>query len=155
MNHTLDQFSDNPIIDTLVSWPPRSQAVTTIRASAPFFRDPFIEVTLDDGEVITRSFGKGGFGEYWAEAIIILEAITPIRLISDLRSVPALGDPEGFVKEILSEREESIQEASYMFESGMYKQYLWQFGEDYKDLPEQVMQNIATARARSQGDNTI
>jgi hypothetical protein len=33
----------------------------------------------------------------------------------------------------------------------MYQQYLWQFGSDYKGLPDQVMQNIAVAKAQIKG----
>jgi len=145
MNHTLDQFSDNPIIDELVSWPPRSEAVSSLRASNPLFRKPFVEITIGD-ETITRTFSKDGFDEYWAEAKLILETLTRIELISDL-NVSALEDSAALLKEILSEKDESVAEAGMMFDNGMYQQYLWQFGMDYKDLPDQVMQNIATARA--------
>ena len=151
MNHTLDQFADNPIIDELVSWPPRSQAISSVRASCPLFRQPFLEITLDNGETLTRRYSKDGFPGYWAEAMVILQTLTSIELISDVK-VAELSETNEFIKQILAEQEASIAEASMMFENGMYKQYLWQFGKDYKGLPPQVEQNIAVAQSRLAGE---
>ena len=151
MNHTLDQFTDNPIIDELVSWPPRSQSICSVRASTPMFRQPFVEITLDDDETITRSFAKGGFTEYWTEAKVILEALTPIKLISDVKVAESI-DIDALLTRIHEERDESITEAGFMFDNEMYQQYLWQFGSDYKGLPDQVMQNIAVAQAQIKGE---
>ena len=151
MNHTLDQFTDNPIIDELVCWPPRSQSVSSVRASSSLFRQPFVEITMDDDETITRSFAKGGFTEYWTEAKVILETLTPIKLISDVKVAESI-DIDALVARIREERDESITEAGFMFDNGMYQQYLWQFGRDYKGLPDQVVQNIAVAQARIKGE---
>lgn len=151
MNHTLDQFTDNPIIDELVSWPPRSQSISSVRASSPLFRQPFVEITLDDDKTITKSFAKGGFTEYWTEAKVILETLTPIKLISDVKVAESI-DIDALVARIHEERDESITEAGFMFDNGMYQQYLWQFGRDYKGLPDQVMQNIAAAKAQIKGE---
>ena len=151
MNHTLDQFTDNPIIDKLVSWPPRSQSISSLRASTPIFRQPFIEITLDNNETITRSFSNGGFTEYWTEAKIILETLTPIDLISDVKVSETI-DADELIAWVLKEREDSVIEAGFMFDNGVYQQYLWQFGSDYKGLPEQVMKNIAVAKAHIKGE---
>lgn len=151
MNHTLDQFTDNPIIDELVSWPPRSQSISSLRASTPIFRQPFIEITLDNNETITRSFSNGGFTEYWTEAKIILETLTPIDLISDVKVSETI-DADELIAWVLKEREDSVIEAGFMFDNGVYQQYLWQFGSDYKGLPEQVMKNIAVAKAHIKGE---
>ena len=147
MNHTLDQFSDNPIIDELVRWPPRAQSISSVRASSPMFRQPFVEITLDNDETITRTFAKDGFTEYWTEAKVILDTLTSIKLISDVKVSETI-DIDELTARIHEEREESVADAELMFENGMYKQYLWQFGRDYKGLPEQVVKNIAVAQAR-------
>lgn len=151
MNHTLDQFTDNPIIDELVSWPPRSQSISSVRASSPLFRKPFVEITLDDDETITRSFVKDGFTEYWTEAKIILETLTPIDLVSDVKVSESI-DIDELIARIFEERNESMAEAGLMFDNGMYQQFLWQFGSDYKGLPDQILQNIATAQAHIKGE---
>ena len=151
MNHTLDQFSDNPIIYELVSWPPRSQSVSSLRASSPLFRKPFVEITLDDNEMITRTYSKEGFTEYWTEAKIILETLTSIELISDVK-VSEVMDIDELIARILEEKQESIADAGMMFDNGMYQQFLWQFGSDYKGLPDQVMKNIAVAQAQIKGE---
>ena len=147
MNHTLDQFTDNPIIDELVCWPPRAQAISSIRASAPMFRKPFIEVTLDDGETFSVSFVRENFAHYWAEAKIILETLTAIELISEFRAAEYRGREE-LVAEILEEKADSMVGAELMFNSGMYQQYLWQFGNDYKGLPDEVVGKLAAAQAK-------
>jgi len=151
MNHTLDQFTDNPIIDELVSWPPRAQPVSSVRASSPLFRKPFVEITLQEGETITRTFAKDGFTEYWTEAKIILGILTSIELISDVKVSEAM-DVDGLIVRIHEERDESIIAAGLMFDNGMYQQFLWQFGSDYKGLPDQVIQNIAVAKGHVKGD---
>ena len=58
MNLALDEFADNPIIDELMRWPPRDQAMRSIRACNVLFRKPFIEVQLADGDVFQRHFSR-------------------------------------------------------------------------------------------------
>ena len=147
MNHTLDQFTDNPIIDELVCWPPRVQAISSIRASAPMFRKPFIEVTLEDGEVFSVSFIRENFAHYWAEAKVILETLTAIELVSEFRVTNYPGS-DALVAEILEEKADSLAGAELMFNNGMYQQYLWQFGNDYKALPGEVVGKLAVARSK-------
>jgi len=115
------------------------------------FRQPFVEITLDDDETITRSFGKGGFTEYWTEAKVILEALTPIKIISDVKVAESI-DIGALQARIREERDESITEAGFMFDNGMYEQFLWQFGRDYKGLPDHVMQKIEVAKAQIKGE---
>ena len=147
MHHTLDQFTDNPIIDEILCWPPRERAISSIRAGAPMFRKPFIEITLDNGETSIVSFAKSGFGEYWSEASVILETLTGIELVSEFQ-VAQRADHDEFVASLLAEREGSIAEAGPMFEHGMYQQYLAQFGNDYKELPAEVIERIAVAKRK-------
>lgn len=147
MNHTLDQFTDNPIIDELVCWPPRTRAINSIRASAPMFRKPFIEITLDDGETFSVSFVRENFARYWAEACIILATLTAIELVSEFRVADYSGR-EALVAEILEEKADSLAGADMMFNNGMYQQYLWQFGKDYKGLSGEVLGKINVACAK-------
>ncbi|MGB0847465.1 MAG: hypothetical protein ACPGSM_12115 [Thiolinea sp.] len=147
MHHTLDQFTDNPIIDEIVCWPPREKAISSIRASVPMFRKPFIEVTLKDGETSVIPFAKQNFGEYWSEAQVILETLTGIELIAEFQQARR-SDHDELVAQVLAERDESIEEVGLMFEHGMYQQYLSQFGKDYKGLPDEVMERIAVAKSK-------
>jgi hypothetical protein len=145
MKLALEQLSDNPIIDELVYLPLHSRRITSLRACSVMFRKPFIEVTLADGEVIQRHFPRPSFGEHWAEACVILETLTRIKLISDFNFNP-VADREELVRRVLTCRDECIAEANQMFEQGFYGQFLSQFGEDYDQLPVEVEQRIAEAR---------
>ena len=145
MKLALEQLSDNPIIDELVYLPLHSRRITSLRACSVMFRKPFIEVTLADGEVIQRHFPRPSFGEYWAEACVILETLTRIKLISDFNFNP-VADREELVRRVLTCRDECIAEANQMYEQGFYGQFLSQFGEDCDQLPVEVEQRIAEAR---------
>ena len=145
MNLALDQFADNPIIDELVFWPPRKQPVKRIRACSVLFRKPFIEVQMLDGEVFQRHFARESFAEFWAEALVILETLTAIDLVSDFGFTP-VADREALQQRVLQIREECIAESDLMYEQGMYAQFLMQYGEDCRDLPANTVKKIAHAR---------
>ena len=145
MNLAMDQLAENPIIDELVFRPPKSVPVLSVRACCVMFRKPFIEVTMADGEVFQRHFLRPSFGEYWAEACVILETLTRIKLISDFNFNP-VADREELVRRVLTCRDECIAEANQMYEQGFYGQFLSQFGEDCDQLPVEVEQRIAEAR---------
>jgi hypothetical protein len=147
MNLALDQLADNPIIDELVVWPPRTERIVSIRACCVMFRKPFIEVTLADGDVFQRHFPRPSFSEFWAEVVVILETLTGIELISEF-NYEAVADREALVARVLACRDESIVEANRMFDEGMYAQFLMQFGEDCAHLPAEVDQRIDTARSK-------
>ena len=145
MNLAFEELADNPVIDELVRWPPRTQAIRSIRACNVLFRKPFIEVTLADGEVFQRHFARPDFAEHWAEASVILETLTDIELVAEFAFTP-IRDRSALVDRILDCRRDCIVEAEKMFEQGMYRQYLSQFGEDYRDLPEVILDHMETAR---------
>jgi hypothetical protein len=147
MNLALDHLADNPVIDELVSWPPRAQRIVRVRGCNALFRKPFIEVTLADGEVFQRHFPRQGFAEDWAEARVILQTLTRIEVVSDFEHQP-VADRDGLVARVLACRDECIAEAGQMFDAGMYAQFLQQFGEDCAALPEDVERRIAIARER-------
>lgn len=146
MNLALDQFADNPIIDELVFWPPKSRRILSVRACSSMFRKPFIEVELQGGETFHRHFARDSFAEYWAEACVILGTLTRIELISDFSFRP-VADREGLRARALATRDECIDESEPMYEQGMYAQFLMQFGEDCRDLPLSVREKITRARA--------
>ncbi len=147
MNLALDRFAeDNPILDELVFWPPKPQALRSIRACSSMFRKPFIEVELADGEVFQRHFARERFADDWARAVVVLETLTDIRLLDELR-VPPPQDAEQLRREALAVRDECIAECDLMFEQGMYQQYLLQFGPNCRDLPATTLQRIEHARA--------
>ena len=148
MNLLFDRYAENPIIDELVFWPPKTQAIKSVRACAPMFRRPFIEVELADGEVFHRHFLRDSFTENWAEAIVIIEAVTDIELISDF-TFRKHADAQKLTWEVQAIREECIKEVDAMFEEGMYLPFLMQFGEDCKDLPEATQRRLEQARAQS------
>jgi hypothetical protein len=145
MKMALEELADNPIIDELVFLPVHSRRMVSIRACCVMFRKPFIEVTMSGGETIQRHFPRPSFAESWAEACVILETLTSIKLISDFRFNP-VANREALVDRVLACRDECIVEADKMFEQGMYALFLQQFGEDFDHLPPEVAQRIAKAR---------
>jgi hypothetical protein len=145
MNAALDRYADNPIIDELVSWPPRSRRIESVRACNPLFRKPFIEVRIDDGEIFQRHFPRPGFERYWAEARVILGALTAIRLQSDFECEPP-ADAERLAREALATRAECIDECEAMFNEGLYAQFVMQFGEDCSGLPAETERRLEKAR---------
>ncbi|MDH3634472.1 MAG: hypothetical protein OES20_07175 [Gammaproteobacteria bacterium] len=145
MNLALDRYADNPIIDELVFWPPKSYRIKSVRACCVMFRKPFIEVELEGDEIFQRHFGRESFARYWAEACVILETITRIELISDFEFEP-VSNAEHLAQKILACRDECIAESNLMFEQGMYAQYLIQYGEDCKNLPLETIQKIIQAK---------
>lgn len=145
MNATLDRFADNPIIDELVSWPPRSQPIERVRACNVLFRKPFIEVRMRGGEVFQRHFPRQDFARYWAEARVILATLTAIELQSDFDCEPPHNAGQ-LAQTVLDTREQCIAESDSMFVEGLYEQYLMQFGKDYRDLPDETRQKLEQAR---------
>ena len=148
MNQALDSFGYNPIIDELVFWPPKQEKIISVRACSVMFRKPFIEVELEHGETFHRHFARDSFARSWAEACVILETITSIRLISDFSFEP-VADRDGLVQKVLACRDECIEEADLMYQQGMYEQFLVQYGEDCRDLPSAVIEKIAHAKQQT------
>ena len=145
MNLALERHADNPIIDELVCWPPRPCRIESIRACCVLFRKPFIEIQMADGEVIHRHFSRQSFARYWAEACVILELVTSIKLVSDF-SFETVSDREKLEREVLANREECIEESEQMYAEGMYHQFLMQYGEDCKNLPPESLQKLTHAK---------
>lgn len=146
MNLALEHYAENPIIDELVYLPHKTNRIDSVRACASMFRRPFIEVEMGGGEVHHRHFLRDTFARDWAEAKVILDALTDIELISEFRYTP-LKDPDRLVREVLKTREACIAEADLMFDNGMYLQYLNQFGLECKNLPAETESKVAKARA--------
>ena len=145
MNLALERYADNPIIDELVCWPPKPRRMNSIRAGNALFRKPFIEVEMEGGEIFQRQFTRDSFPDSWAEACVILETMTNIKLISDFSFAP-VADRAKLVADVLANRDECIEECNQMFDEGMFEQFLMQYGEDCANLPEDTMQKIAHAR---------
>ena len=145
MNLALDRFADNPIIDELVFWPPREQAIKRVRACSVLFRKPFIEVEMLGGEVFQRHFARDSFAGFWAEALVILETLTSIELLSDFSFTP-VADRDALRRLALETRDECIAESDLMYAQGMYAQFLMQYGEDCRNLPAATVEKIAHAR---------
>ncbi len=116
-----------------------------MRACCVMFRKPFIEVSIEGGEIFQRHFVRDSFARYWAEASVILETITTIKLISDFSFEP-IDDPGKLVREVLANRDDCIDESNLMFDEGMYQQFLLQYGEDCNDLPADAVKKITYAR---------
>ena len=147
MNQVLDHYADNPIIDELVFWPPKTRRIKSVRAASGMFRKPFIEVELEDGEVFHRHFARDSFAQFWAEACVILDTVTSIELISDFSFKP-VADSEKLRRQVLATRDECIGESNKMFEECMYAPFLMQYGEDCKNLPNETLEKIAYAKDR-------
>ena len=146
MNLALEYFADNPIIDELVCWPPRKRKIIRLRAASALFRQPFIEIEMEDGELIHRHFERLSFARYWAEACVILGAITGIELVSEFEP-PPVEDAEDLRRRVFEARDECIDETNPMFDEGMYEQFLMQYGLDCKDLPEATQDRLVRASA--------
>lgn len=145
MNAALDRFADNPIIDELVFWPPKSQAIERVRACNVLFRKPFIEVRMQGGEVFQRHFERHDFTRYWAEACVILNTLTAIELHAEFDCSPPR-NAKALAQTALDTRDSCIAESDKMFAEGMYEQYLMQFGLDYKNLPAATELKLEQAR---------
>ena len=145
MNLALERYADNPIIDELVCWPPKPQRMKSIRAGNVLFRKPFIEIEMEDGEIFQRQFERDSFAESWAEACVIIETMTDIKLVSDFSFAPVV-ERARLVADVLANRDECIEESNQMYEEGMFEQFLMQYGEDSANLPEDAVQQIARAR---------
>jgi len=145
MNQVLDHYADNPIIDELVFWPPKSRRIKSVRAASSMFRKPFIEVELEGGEVFHRHFARDSFAQFWAEACVILDTITSIELISDFSFKP-VADSEKLQQQVLATRDEYIEESNQMFDECIYAPFLMQYGEDCKNLPTETLEKIAHAK---------
>ena len=116
------------------------------------FRKPFIEVEMASGETFQRHFARELFADYWAQAAIVLETLTDIELVSELR-LPPLPAAAALRQEALAVRDECIAEADRMYEQGLYLQYLLQFGPNCKGLPEATRERVARARAEVSARN--
>lgn len=147
MNLALYRYADNPIIDELVSWPPESRKVKSLRACMPMIRRPFIEIEYSDADLRHRHFAKSSFVEFWSEAVVIIDAITDIELISEFAFRP-FPDRENLKKEVLESRDECIVESNQMFVAGMFQLFLDQYGANYKNLPAAAQKNIAQAKIK-------
>ena len=145
MNLALDHFTDNPIIDELVRWPPSPRRILRVRAGAALFRPPFIEIEYAGGEIQQRRFARDTFAADWAEARILLATLTTIELVSDLDVAPPR-DAAALAREALAVRDTCIAEAEQMFEHGLYEQFLMQFGADCRELPAATQARIDSAR---------
>ena len=145
MNLALEEYTDNPIIDELVCWPPKPHKMKSIRACCPIFRKPFIEIEMGDAEPVIRHFPRESFAQYWAEAMVILDTLSEIELLSDFR-FESYQDWQALAEKVLATRQECIVQSNLMFDSGMFEAFLHQYGEDCKNLPDEVKQRIAVAR---------
>lgn len=145
MNSALDQYAENPIIDELVFWPPKSERIVSVRACCVLFRKPFIEVTLAGGEVFQRHFPRPGFVDFWAEARVILETVSSIELVEDFDFEP-LAEAEKLSREVLAMRDQCIAESDRMFAAGLFEQFLMQYGPDCRNLPPATERKLEIAR---------
>lgn len=145
MKLALDKFADNPIIDEILDCMEDSRVISSIRASRPMWRKPFIEIEYRAGNPDHRHFSKDSFGRYWGEAMVVLETLTDIQLVSEFDS-GAVNNKEATVETILSTRNACIRECDPMFDAALYPVYLDQFGSNCKNLPADTMSKIETAK---------
>ena len=100
---------------------------------------------MEAGEIFQRQFPRDSFSSHWAEACVILETMTAIKLLSEFNFEPVV-DRAKLVADILANRDECIEECNQMFDEGMFPQFLMQYGEDCANLPEDTVQKIAHAK---------
>ena len=145
MKLTLDKFADNPVIDELLCWWDSSKKIIALRASAPLWRRPFIEISYADKAIHHMHFSREMFIHYWSRAVIILDALTDIELISEFKHHP-VEERESLEKILASTHDACIRECDAMFDSGFYKVYLDQFGANCKNLPDEVLAKLEKAK---------
>ena len=147
MKLALDRFADNPVIDELICWIDSNRPIKSLRACAPIWRKPFIEIEYRNLKKIDHMhFSKELFIHYWSEATVILDTLTDIELISEFKC-HSIANRQATVETILSTRNACIIECDAMFESGIFRVYLDQFGVNCKNLPEDTRQKIKSASA--------
>ena len=154
MNLVFDQYSDNPIVAAMVSWPPHPHGIEEIRACCPLLRQPFIEITYLDGQSSQYAFGKQGFLRFWQEAEVLIESLTNIRILREFAVAP-MTDHDRFSREVDDCLKESIEESNAIFEGGMYQLFLDQYGANCKDLPSDVSAKIREAESKVAGQAQI
>jgi hypothetical protein len=145
MNLVLDRYTDNPVIGAIVAWPPKKERIKTLRGCCPILRKPFIEIEYENGRTESCKFPKGAFGQFWAEAVVIIETITDIEIISEFECPPP-ADKSELVSELQIAVQECIAESAEIFAGGMYKLFLDQYGKNYKGLPDEVQEKIERAQ---------
>ena len=145
MKLALDKFSDNPIIDEILDCMDNTRVISSIRASRPMWRKPFIEIEYITGTPDHRHFMKDSFNRYWADAEVVLETLTNIQLMSEFDS-GAVNNKEAMVETILSTRNACIRECEPMYEAQLYQVFVDQFGSNYKNLPTETLSKIETAK---------
>jgi hypothetical protein len=145
MYAVLDHFSDISIIDEFIHSAPKNRRVRKIRACVPMIRKPFIELIVSDNQSVVRQFHKEGFATEWAKAAVIFETLTNIEVISEF-DFPACGNLTGLIVEIGEIRNELIEESCRMFDLGMYRQFVNQYGLHYKNLPTDSIKKLKIAR---------
>lgn len=151
MKLAFEELADNPIIDELLFSAPKHQRIVSLRACSVMFRKPFIELEAADGTLLQRHFERASFAEHWAEASVILETLTDIEIICEFNFAP-LRDRAELVGRVLACRDECIAEADKMFDQGFHGQYLYQFGENCRDLPADTVARMTEARRQLDAD---
>ncbi len=145
MKLALDRFADNPVIDELICWIENNQAIKSLRASAPIWRKPFIEIEYRISKKLDHMhFPRELFIHYWSEATVVLETLTDIELIAEFKCNP-VKNRKATIETILSTRNACIRECDSRFESGMYQVYINQFGANCKGLPEDTLGKLESA----------
>ena len=150
MRSVFDELGDNAVLDELAGRAFPERAIRRIRAANVLFRKPFIEIELDSGEVLVRHFERAEFAREWAEARVVLRALTAIELVTDF-ACPEPANAAQRSAEALAMRNKCIQDCQPMFDNGFYQQYLAQFGPDCRDLPPEITAQLARARRAVDG----
>ena len=145
MNIVLDKFTDNPIIDELVCQRSHLHKIKSLRASCTLWRKSFVEINHDGGKLDHMKFDREGFVTDWAEATVILQTLTDIKLMAEFDYRPP-ADKDILIAKVLHARDQCIEECQTMFDSGFYQVYFNQFGHNCKGLPGETLKNIQAAR---------
>jgi hypothetical protein len=145
LNLALDNFADNPIVDELVYWPPKGSAVTSVVCSALTDEETTLCIKYRDGRELVQRFPTERILPHWPEAVVVVEALTDIKMISDIDH-PPVENAENLADAALKHRDQCIEVSLGMFDEGMYELFLEQYGANHKNLPPDVIEKIALAR---------
>ncbi len=149
MNLLLNEYTDNPVIDEVVYWPPKD--VRKIVAK----RKPLgIEVEFSDNTKHFTPFKKAEvvtFLSWWREAQEILSMVTNIDLVDEISSESVDTYSEELAQTILKRREELINECITRLRGHENDEFTksWfteQFGFNFANLPKHIEEIVQNAQ---------
>jgi len=84
---------------------------------------------------------------FWQEAEVLIQNLTNISLDTEFPVQP-MADRDTFLQDVRACLAQSIAESNAIFDGGMYQLFLDQYGNNCKDLPDEVCIRIKQAQSK-------